>query len=113
MRLSLILPALLLSTGCPALVVGGSSGGYQSGKDERVLTADSSDSAITSTIRDKYQGDPVVSEFGIAVRAYEGTVYLSGVVGNYAARDRAIRLAKETGGVTAVNSQIVIEDQNK
>ena len=113
MRLSLILLALLLSTGCTALVVGGSSGGYKSGKDERPATAASSDAAITARIRDKYEGDSVVSEFNIAVRAYEGTVYLSGMVGNYAARDRAVRLAKETGGVTAVNSQIVIEDQNK
>ena len=113
MRLSLILFALLLSTGCTALVVGGSSGGYQGSKDERSSTAVSSDSAITARIRDKYQGDSVVGKFNIAVRAYDGTVYLSGTVGNYAARDRAIRLAKETGGVTAVNSQIVIEDQNK
>jgi osmotically-inducible protein OsmY len=113
MRLSLILLALLLSTGCTALVVGGSSGGYQSGKDERGSTAISSDSAITTRIREKYKSDSVVSEFNIAVRAYKGTVYLSGTVNNYAARDRAVRLAKETGGVTAVNSQIVIEDQNK
>ena len=113
MRLSLILLALLLSTGCTALVVGGSSGSYQSGKDERPATAVSSDSAITARIRDKYKGDSVVSEFNIAVRAYQGTVYLSGTVGNYTARDQAVRLAKETAGVTTVNSQIVIEDQKK
>ena len=113
MRFTLILLVLLLSTGCTALVVGGASDGYQGSKDQRTSTAVSSDSAITASIREKYRVDAVVSEFNIAVRAYNGTVYLSGAVGSYVARDRAIKLAKETGGVTAVNSQIVIEDQSK
>ena len=113
MRVSLILLALLLSTGCTALVVGGTSGGYQGSKDERAASSVSSDSAITASIREKYRSDAVTSEFNIAVRAYDGTVYLSGAVGSYVARDRAIKLAKETSGVTAVNSQIVIEDQSK
>ena len=114
MRLSLVLLALLMLTGCTALVVGGAAGGGdQPGKYERAPSVVTSDSAITTTIKRKYVADAVVSGFNIGVRTYEGTVYLSGTVSSYVARDQAIRLAKETGGVTAVNNQIVIEDQSK
>jgi osmotically-inducible protein OsmY len=72
-----------------------------------------SDSAITARIEGKYVADSVVSAFDIHVRTYKGTVFLSGTVGSYVARDRAAKLAKETAGVTAVNNQIVIEDRSK
>jgi len=114
MRLSYIVLSLLMLSGCTALVVGGAAvGGYQLGKDERPPSVVASDSAITTKIKGKYVADSIVSVFNIGVRTYEGTVYLSGVVGSFVARDQAIKLAKETGGVTAVNNQIVIEDQSK
>ena len=114
MRLSYIVLSLLMLSGCTALVVGGAAvGGYQLGKDERPPSVVASDSAITTKIKGKYVADSIVSVFNIGVRTYEGTVYLSGVVGSFVARDQAIKLAKETAGVTAVNNQIVIEDQSK
>ena len=114
MRLSLIFLSLLLFTGCTALVVGGAAdGNYDSGKNERSSSVVASDSAITARIEGKYVADAVVSAFDIHVRTYKGTVFLSGRVGSFAARDRAAELAKATAGVMAVNNQIVIEDRSK
>jgi osmotically-inducible protein OsmY len=104
----------MILSGCTALVVGGgTAGGYQSGKDERTSSVVASDSAITSKIKGKYAADSTVSVFNIGVRTYEGTVFLSGAVDSFVARDQAVKLAKQTSGVTAVNSQIVIEDLSK
>jgi osmotically-inducible protein OsmY len=50
--------------------------------------------------------------FNIGVRTWKGTVTLSGTVGSYVARDQAEALAKDTGGVRAVNNHIVIEDRS-
>jgi len=113
MRLGLTLLALMLLSGCTALVVGGAAAGaYQLGKDEREPAVVASDSAITTKIKGKYVADSVVSVFNIGVRTYEGTVTLTGTVGSFVARDQAGRVAKETGGVLIVNNQIVVEDQS-
>ena len=113
MRLGLTLLALMLLSGCTALVVGGAAvGGYQLGKDEREPAVVASDSAITTKIKGKYVADSVVSVFNIGVRTYEGTVTLTGTVGSFVARDQAGRIAKDTGGVLVVNNQIVVEDQS-
>jgi len=102
--------AVFLLSGCTALVVGGAAvGGYELGKDEREAAVVASDSAITTKIKGKYVVDSTVSVFDISVRTYEGVVTLTGMVGNYVARDQAGRLARETKGVTAINNQIVVE----
>jgi hypothetical protein len=114
MRFTVMVLSLMILSGCTALVVGGgTAGGYQSGKDERTSSVVASDSAITSKIKGKYAADSTVSVFNIGVRTYEGTVFLSGAVDSFVARDQAVKLAKQTSGVTAVNSQIVIEDLSK
>ena len=113
MRFGLALLALMLLSGCTALIVGGAAvGGYQLGKDEREPAVVASDSAITTKIKGKYVADSVVSVFNIGVRTYEGTVTLTGTVGSFVARDQAGRIAKDTGGVLVVNNQIVVEDQS-
>jgi len=114
MRLILILLVALALSGCTALMVGGAAAvGYQVGKDERTASVVAADSAITTKIKGKYVADSVVSAFNVGVRTYEGTVTLSGTVGSILAHDRAVSLARETDGVTAVNDQIIIEDQSK
>jgi len=71
-----------------------------------------SDSSISGQIRQKLVADALVGDFRIGVRTYEGTVTLSGTVGSYVARDRAMDLAKSTTGVITVTNQIVVEDRN-
>ncbi|MEJ2258046.1 MAG: BON domain-containing protein [Woeseiaceae bacterium] len=113
MRKLIILSSLFVLSGCTALAIGGAGVvGYQLGKDERPPNVVASDSAITSKIKGKFVADDVVSVFDIGVRTYEATVTLSGAVGSYNARRRAESLARETGGVRAVNNQITIEDHS-
>ncbi len=105
--------SIVMLSGCTAMLVGGAAvGGYQLGKDERPPGVVASDSAITTKIKSKYVADSVVSVFNIGVRTWEGTVTLSGTVGSYAARDQALALAKDTGGVKSVNNHIVVEDRS-
>lgn len=114
MRLILVLLATLVMSGCTALAIGGAAAaGYQLGKDERPPSVVASDSAITTKIKGKYVADSIVSVFNIGVRTWEGTVTLSGTVGSYVAREQAEELARETGGVSAVNNQIIVEDKSK
>ncbi len=113
MRFAILVLALILLSGCTALVVGGAAAGaYQLGKDEREPAVVASDSTITTKIKAKYSADEVVSVFDISVRTYEGIVTLTGAVGSFVARDNAGKIAKETKGVKTVNNQIVVEDRS-
>ena len=113
MRLMVVVLMLLSLSGCTAMLIGGAAvGGYQLGKDDREPAVVASDSAITTKIKGKYVADSIVSVFEIGVHTYEGTVTLTGLVGSFVARDQAGKLAKETGGVTAVNNQVVVEDRS-
>ncbi len=113
MRIAVAALALVLMSGCTALVVGGATvGGYQPGKDEREPNVVAADSAITTLIKDQYTADTTVSVFEIGVRTYEGIVTLTGTVGIFVARDQAGYIAKSTKGVVAVNNQIVVEDRS-
>ena len=110
-----VLPLLwiaLITAGCAASMVSG-SGDYRPDRDERDAGAVASDTAITSSIKGKYAGDPVVSVFEIGVRTWNGTVTLTGTVGSFKARDEAEAIARGTNGVTAVNNLIDIEDRSE
>ena len=110
MRLSLIMLALILTSGCTAFVVGGGGGGYQAGKDARASAVVASDSGITAEIRNKFAADPLLRDYEIVVRTYEGTVTLTGTVAKAAARDQAGRIAKNARGAVMLNNQIVVDD---
>ena len=109
MRFGISVLLLVLLSGCTALVVGGSSAGGYSNKDQRQQAVIASDTAITADITGKYRVDSAVSMFNINVRTYKGIVTLTGLVGNYVARDQAGSLAKATKGVEVVNNQIIVE----
>ena len=110
MRYLVLVAMIFALSGCTALVVGGAAtAAYQVGKDERAPEVIASDSAITTKIKSKYAVDSVVSVFGIGVRTYEGEVTLSGTVSSDVARDVAVTLAKDTGGVKSVANQIVVK----
>lgn len=113
MRAPLFLLSLMVLSGCSALAVGGSSGGYQQGNTERSSSVVASDNSITASIRAEFAKDSRTSGFNIGVRTYKGTVTLTGSVGSLAAREQAVRLARTTGGVAAVNNQINIEDESQ
>lgn len=113
MRFLLITVTLLTLSACTAMMVGGAAdGGQQRAKGERTAGVVASDAAITSRIKSQYVADATVGTFQIGIRTWKGIVTLSGTVGTYRARDKAESIAKSTGGVTAVNNLIVIEDRS-
>jgi osmotically-inducible protein OsmY len=110
MRISFILWMVLVLAGCSALAVSGSSGGYQQGSSDRSASVVSADNAITAAIQADFAADSLVGGFNLGVRTYKGTVTLGGSVDSLAAREQAVRLARNSSGVVAVNNQISIED---
>lgn len=66
------------------------------------------DAAITAKIKLKYAKDPIVSAMRINVDTFKGKVYLIGSVKSKQEEERAIKLAKETYGVTDVESKLVM-----
>lgn len=111
MRYLVLLVMIFALSGCTALVVGGAAtAAYQVGKDERAPEVIATDAAITTKIKSKYTVDSVVSVFAIGVRTYEGKVTLSGTVSSNVARDVAVTLAKNTGGVNSVENLITVRN---
>lgn len=110
MRILMMLLAVFVVSGCTGLILGGPQGGYQTGGDQRDPGAVNADSAITVKIREKFARDTALSGFNIGIRTYAATVTLTGTVGDYVARDRAGKIARDTSGVVAVNNQVVVAD---
>lgn len=108
-------------TGRPAAV--GTSGtvdvnaarerGAEVGEKVAVATAKVRDAAqeaaLTSKIKAKMMLDDTIKARSINVNTEDTTVTLSGVVRSAAERDRALQLARETAGVTAVKDRLKIE----
>ena len=110
MRLLALLMAILALSGCSALMLGGSGAArYPAGGDDRPPEVVSSDSAISTRIRSKYAADPLLSQFNLGVRTYEGKVTLSGTVGTQQARNAAGSIATDTSGVKSVDNQIKVQ----
>jgi hyperosmotically inducible protein len=63
---------------------------------------------ITARIKSKMALDDSVSATAIDVDTRDGVVSLSGTVGSAAERERALRLARETEGVTSVVDRLEI-----
>lgn len=67
-----------------------------------------SDSAITAAIKGKYIADPNIKALNIHVKTTNGYVTLTGIVPSKAMRDLALSLARNTDGVTNVNSKLMV-----
>jgi osmotically-inducible protein OsmY len=72
--------------------VGGKTSVMQSAKDD----------ALSAMIRTKMLSDPTVRAVDVDIRAHNGVVYLTGLVGSAAARDRAAEIASLVRGVQRV-----------
>jgi len=65
--------------------------------------------AVTAKIKSKMALDDLVKARNIDVDTNGTVVTLTGVVGSAAERQRAVQLAKETGGVTSVVDHLRVE----
>jgi osmotically-inducible protein OsmY len=66
------------------------------------------DSAIASEIQRSFDRDGELQHYSIGIRIRDGSVTLSGAVGSYPARDRAVAIARRTSGVRSVDNRIVV-----
>lgn len=111
--IGLIIVSCCLSSlgGCTAALVGGSLvGGYYVGKEERKLGRVVDDATITAEINALFVQDETIETLKIDVDTYQGVVTLSGDVPSQEMIDQAIHIAKNVSGVEAVNSLLVVEN---
>ena len=64
------------------------------------------DAVLTSRIKAALVKDPMVSALDVSVESFKGAVQLSGFVKTAAQRDRAVKIADDTPGVTQVFNSI-------
>jgi len=87
--------------------------GAQIGEKAAVATAKVQETVnearVTAKIKAKMALDDSVKSRAIDVTTNGSTVTLSGKVGSVAERDRAVRLARETDGVTKVIDRLQVE----
>jgi hypothetical protein len=67
------------------------------------------DAGVTTSVKAKFAQDDIVKAHQINVTTREGVVTLSGDVDTPAAKQQAVRLARETEGVTDVIDQLHVE----
>ena len=67
------------------------------------------DEALSKSVRDRLLSDKKVDLAGVKVVSSGGTVYLSGEVKSLEARQQAIKLAWEVGGVKSVVNTLEVE----
>ena len=63
---------------------------------------------IKVKLRRKLSADSTVNQYAIGIRTVDSNVTLSGTVGSFSARDRAVRIATDTDGVKSVRNQIMV-----
>jgi hyperosmotically inducible protein len=66
------------------------------------------DATITMNVKTKLLSDDMVKGLQIDVDTRTGVVYLTGNVGSEAERDQAVKLARETDGVTDVQANLTV-----
>ena len=67
------------------------------------------DSGVTMKVKAKFAQDDIVKAHQIDVTTREGVVTLTGEVDTMAARQQAVRLARQTEGVTNVVDELKVE----
>ena len=66
------------------------------------------DNTISVTIRRKFGADSTLSQYAIGIRTVDRNVTLSGAVGSFPARDRAVQIATDTDDVNDVRNRIMV-----
>ena len=111
MRL-LLLPLVVLLSGCTAMLLGGGNGGSESSRSERTAAVVATDSETTAAVREALAADTLLGRYRLGVATEAGRVTLQGSVDTYAARSRAGTLARQVAGVVSVNNRIRVTAGN-
>jgi len=90
------------------MLLGNPSSGESVPAGNRDPLQSSADSAISGTIRQQLSADPDLAVYAIGIRTSSGVVTLSGTVGSYPARDRAVQIARGTKGIQRVDNRMIV-----
>ena len=90
-------------SGCSAMLLGG---GESKSPGVPTSARSASDQVITRQVRSALADEPLLMGYSIGVYAAGGTVRLSGTVGSFDARDKAVSVTREIDGVRLVDNQI-------
>ena len=109
MRVLIAAIAALMLPACTSLLLGNASAGDGGvSTDTRSSTQVATDNEISATIRRKFSADSAVGQYAIGIRTVDNNVTLSGTVGSFPARDRAVQIASDTDGVRTVRNRIAV-----
>ena len=103
----LLLVAIAL-TGCTSMLLGNTSSRESTAGSTAASPSSAADTAISSEIRRRLGADTSLREYAIGIRSQSGRVTLSGTVGSYEHRDRAVAIARDTSGVQTVDNRIIV-----
>ena len=94
---------------CTSMLLGNASTGDGNvSTDTRSGSQVAADNTISATIRRNLGTDSLVSQYAVGIRTVDSNVTLSGTVGSFPARDRAVQIANDTDGVKNVRNQIMV-----
>ena len=109
MRVLIAAVMILSLPACTSLLLGdASSGDGGMSRDQRSSTQVVADNTISATIRRKFGADSMLSQYTIGIRTVDRNVTLSGTVGSFPARDRAVQIATDSDDVNNVRNQIMV-----
>jgi hypothetical protein len=108
MRLVILLALTACLGGCTGLLVSDSRSRAPAMEQDEGTGRSPRDNAIEAELRQNLDRDAELKNYTIGVRIQDGKVTLSGAVGSYPARDRAVAIARRTNGVRSVDNRIVV-----
>jgi osmotically-inducible protein OsmY len=97
---------VLLAMGAAGCAHGPST--YAGNKQERSVSQETSDAALSARIKTAYAADDLVKARDIKVDVMRGVVTLNGTVNSGAERDKAISIARNTKGVVEVKNNLKV-----
>lgn len=74
------------------------------------IACSQTDPGITTKVKAKFAGDDIVKAYQVDVTTHDGVVTLSGDVETSAAREQAVKLARETAGVREVVDKLHVSE---
>jgi osmotically-inducible protein OsmY len=89
----------------------GAEAGYVASQDNRSAGQTIDDQMILSSIKTKMLADPDVSGLKINVDVNKGRVTLRGYVESQHEVNRAMELARRTGGVVSVDNRMIVDSE--
>jgi osmotically-inducible protein OsmY len=95
--------------GCTSMLLGNNtSGDMSTAAADRGSEQVARDNEISAFVRQQLSTDTVTGKYPLGIRTVDSRVTLSGTVGSYRARDRAVQIANETNNVASVVNRIIV-----